>query len=170
MSPLDAARRLLEANESGLLPSDADGNCWYCYWHLLHDGSGHDSDCPWPALPQIVAALEAAERLESPVVLDIQYGTPDGVYCRDCGAGASSEALVIHAPDCAYRALVAALKREADAELSEPIGDHLSAIFSEAASRLDRGESAGIVPAHPLFQDFIRARNIDGQHRDGEPA
>lgn len=63
MTPLDAAERLMEANASGLLPSDADGNCWYCFWHLLHDGSGHDPDCPWPVLPRIVAALEVAERV-----------------------------------------------------------------------------------------------------------
>jgi hypothetical protein len=59
-SLLDDARRLLEdrpARGGSVLKSHPQGRCYYC----AGDGYGdpHAPDCPWRALPQIVAALEA---------------------------------------------------------------------------------------------------------------
>ena len=54
MSVLDDARRLVA---SGSAPVDDQGDCWFCQ-AMTRD---HESDCPWLALPRIVAALEAAE-------------------------------------------------------------------------------------------------------------
>jgi hypothetical protein len=63
MSLLDDARRLLEdrpARGGSVLKSHPQGRCYYC----AGDGYGepHAPDCPWLALPQIVAALEGRER------------------------------------------------------------------------------------------------------------
>lgn len=51
MGLLDDARQLTAVSPMN------DGICVYC------DMSDHSPDCPWLALPRIVAALEAAERL-----------------------------------------------------------------------------------------------------------
>jgi hypothetical protein len=54
VTPLDAARQI-----RAIEPLELD-TCVYC-----GGGRPHAPDCPWLALPQIVAALEAAERVSS---------------------------------------------------------------------------------------------------------
>jgi hypothetical protein len=70
MTPLEAARRLAEENEPQLetmwqiegvnMRGRAPNMYRFCHKNV---GQGHAPDCPWLALPRIVAALEAAERV-----------------------------------------------------------------------------------------------------------
>ena len=65
MTPLEAARALADA---GFTPCEQDGWCFCSFCaSKVSEASGDDvehlTDCPWSVLPQIVAALEAAERL-----------------------------------------------------------------------------------------------------------
>jgi hypothetical protein len=58
MTPLKAARWIAEADAP-----EYEGICLLC--QRIRQGplrNGHTPDCPWPALPSIVRALEAAER------------------------------------------------------------------------------------------------------------
>lgn len=71
MSLLDDARRLVESN----VAENFDKECGFCGMSpSLHDVEGwtyradnlgalHYPECPWLAMPRIVAALEAADRL-----------------------------------------------------------------------------------------------------------
>lgn len=66
MSLLDDARRLLADRPirgGSALKSHPSGRCYYC----LGDGYGepHAPDCPWLSMSKIVAALEAAEHVET---------------------------------------------------------------------------------------------------------
>lgn len=69
----DDARRLAVSN-----PVVAEGKiaigavCAVCWVE-----GGHDSECPWLALPRIVAALEAAERLSRIVTQEQYHHTED---------------------------------------------------------------------------------------------
>ena len=59
---MDAARQLAEkATEADLW--DNCGGHLGCYCCKADSGADHESDCPVPAFPRIVAALEAAERV-----------------------------------------------------------------------------------------------------------
>ena len=57
MRLLDDARRL-----AADMPArgGSGGRCYYC---LGHPVGTHEDGCPWDSMPQIVEALEAAERL-----------------------------------------------------------------------------------------------------------
>ena len=59
MSLLDAARRLAETDPAELVNSHS--RCHWC--EEFTSTEQHTPDCPWLAMPQIVAALEAAERV-----------------------------------------------------------------------------------------------------------
>ena len=108
MTPLDAAKRLVE---HGMVIRHSDGykNCGYCGQSSATghgDGTNHSIPCIVPSLPNIVAALEAAERLptEEPVE---EYGAERSyVFCR--GDAINDR----HTPGCCYQSLVAALKGE----------------------------------------------------------
>jgi hypothetical protein len=61
MSLVDDAKRLADTN-----PHEAGWQCPFCGMpNGRHSGFGdrHHADCPWLAMPRIVAALEAAERV-----------------------------------------------------------------------------------------------------------
>lgn len=63
MSLLDAVRRLRpETYTSETLDAGYQEVCVRCNHRL---DQGHAPDCPWLAMPRIVAALEAAERLSA---------------------------------------------------------------------------------------------------------
>lgn len=87
--------------------------CVICKNPFAEGERGHDQDCPILALPQIVAALEAAER-----VVDDPMGTPEhGDYgtCWFCDQGEPQKRLLAdagHADACPWQALVAALAGE----------------------------------------------------------
>jgi hypothetical protein len=81
MSPLDAARRL--AGHSPVADFDVGYGCHVCEgpadipigdtdWRV-----DHKPDCPWLALPRIIAALEAAERVAEIDALGDQNGWVD---------------------------------------------------------------------------------------------
>lgn len=63
MTPLEAARKLASLSElidvEGTPITDVRVYA-ICGMPVHH---GHDPDCPWIAVPKIVAALEAAERM-----------------------------------------------------------------------------------------------------------
>ncbi len=58
MTPLEAARKMAETCPT-FEPEPGVVHCAVCYAYL----PTHAPDCPWLAMPQIVAALEAAEHL-----------------------------------------------------------------------------------------------------------
>ena len=88
MTPLEAARRLATGQR-------LTHPCAYC-GHVMPN---HDASCPIHALPQIVAALEAAER-----VVTAQQAVIEAIRHRGSLAEADAE---LRAADLA---LVAALK------------------------------------------------------------
>lgn len=92
MSLLYDARRI---QNGGAI--DVNGRCYFCGYDLAGDDP-HAPDCPWRSMPQIMATLEAAERL-------IAEGPPktDAPKCSYCGAWFKDE---LHAGDCAWWALV----------------------------------------------------------------
>lgn len=57
---LEAARAIMNG-EDGSPPVNALARCHWCYEFALTDP--HRPDCPWLAMPLIVKALEAAERV-----------------------------------------------------------------------------------------------------------
>lgn len=74
MSLLDAARRVLLGNVSVHLVHDPEHGatyvCLHCSTRVLYssgEGFTHAEDCPALAMPQIVAALEAAEAVADAV-------------------------------------------------------------------------------------------------------
>lgn len=63
MTPLDAARRLMDSSAS------SDDQCPHCGQYIgplrFHEAPApHAADCPWLALPKIVAALELVEQID----------------------------------------------------------------------------------------------------------
>lgn len=63
MSVLDDARRLAEIDPWYEHERAGTSFCIACGAYEDHTGRHHNPDCSWRALPGIVAALEAAERL-----------------------------------------------------------------------------------------------------------
>lgn len=77
MTPLEAARRLAATDPMTRVRDDVYGTCDWC-----GDYDQHKADCPWLAMPQIVAALEAAEAV-SMSLAETRDGAPDfGVVQR----------------------------------------------------------------------------------------
>lgn len=106
MSPLEAARRL--AATDPFVDNERAGTfCVFC-----DAPKYHASDCPWLAMPKIVAALEAAERMSRlvPRCHDL-----DDLRCFSCDAILDDDAnpLKGHYDDCPTMALRAAFVREA---------------------------------------------------------
>ena len=81
MSLLDDARRL-----AGVWPTDRYDNCVFCYEIQRSDEPTHAPDCPWLAMPQIVAALEAAERLVESNELIVEGEGTWKLHCLSCEA------------------------------------------------------------------------------------
>lgn len=102
MTPLEAAKRLADAS--------IGVHCDFCTGSPI---SGHFEDCPLFAVPQIVAALEAAERMAA-VEPDFQdEAIDDGQIVRRCAVCQwvpSPRFDGGHHPDCEYQALVVALE------------------------------------------------------------
>lgn len=102
MNALDATRRLLVEMP---VRGGSGGRCYYC---LGDDGGAfHQSDCPWLALPRIVQALEAAQR-----VVEVDPPTIEDSWCRLCRRrvfGFANAEPEPHAPDCSWLALETAL-------------------------------------------------------------
>lgn len=104
-------------------------NCLMCNSDHFRDGHreidpdreiDHAPDCSWLAMPKIVAALEAADRLVllSPEDETLMVGVWDchwcgGVLVNESGYRVVEVEVAGHAPDCDWQALVAALKGEA---------------------------------------------------------
>lgn len=140
MSVLDDARRLANGagdDCSGPIFFDArvgKGRCGYCY--QLIPEQGHDSQCPVPRFPKIVAALESVERVaEYPGVTFSDHHEDNctdrhTIMCMCCGEQARCDCTeeecddprtwapavernyqrIVHDQDCVVQALVAALK------------------------------------------------------------
>jgi hypothetical protein len=112
---LDDARYLAE--NAPIYTTDLDGQsvyfCVHCDLgdpHWKAGGFKHAPDCPWLALPKIVAALEAAERTSKfdPWSDNGYIGT---VWeCFGCGVRGDDKT---HAEDCPWQAFSAALRDEA---------------------------------------------------------
>jgi hypothetical protein len=116
MTPLEAARRLAECEPYSPPLLSADGSiCAFCggdaddgrHWV---EGKGwidgpHCDDCPWLALPKIIAALEAAERLSSETG-PVAFAIPPRVLCRVCDSEGSDWT---HTARCPWAALREAL-------------------------------------------------------------
>ena len=126
MSPLEAARRLLD----GLEPHGMEGQALrlrvlsggmstgYRYWFC--DGAapmadGHAPDCPWLAAPRILATLETFERI-LPMFLRGSYLDDDGMptvwTCENCGGQGRTQDGVEHSATCRIGLMVAALRGE----------------------------------------------------------
>lgn len=124
MSLVDAARKLWEAGAS------MDEHCHHCDSYITsflpaeHQTGEHSPDCPWLALPQIVAALEAAEKV-------LTAGEPggattdgaayrwDGGECQFCGGYGPvmrGQYESGHQVDCPWMALRAALRGDGGME------------------------------------------------------
>jgi hypothetical protein len=111
VSLLDDARRLdaLRVRQRRMI-------CVACKQPFADGERGHAPDCPLLSMPKVVAALEAAERLAS---VTIAEGAT--VWCHWCGGlieapDSYDPPLPFseqHAPNCPWRALVAALTGEA---------------------------------------------------------
>ena len=86
MSLLDAAQRLIDVG-----PPMYDGICLACYGmsraETLADNE-HATDCPWLALPAIVAALAAAEGYHAALA---RYGGHLSINCFPGGPHESGE-------------------------------------------------------------------------------
>lgn len=110
MSLLGDARRL--ADSDGLVFIDGyDDHDYYCPLdcNASDRHQDHNCDCPWLALPKIVAVLEAAERFANNMIRDTFQGACGeiSVYvCGACGATASWEPEKIeHWDDCVGQTL-----------------------------------------------------------------
>ena len=111
MSLLDDARRLAEGGP----PTYEDMFCLLCDAQVVAFGVNpvypagpHRIDCPWPAMPRIVAALEAAGRIanDSPLDSKVAQGGAEVEACKFCYGEFAHEA------DCPWQALVAAMRGE----------------------------------------------------------
>lgn len=71
MTPLDAAKALVGQSEP-VSPIGYGSTRVLCRTKL---GDDHEPDCPWPHLPAIIAALEAAQ-----AVVDRAFFREDGAY------------------------------------------------------------------------------------------
>lgn len=102
MSLVDDVKRL--AADDPVEADDEQGYPAFCRLCLSY--KPHAPDCPWLAMPKIVAALEAAERVAAadPWVDDGSWGG-DVLVCWACHGEKPS-----HRPGCAQQALVAALR------------------------------------------------------------
>ena len=99
MTPLEAARRLITGQR-------LTHPCAYC-GHMMPD---HDTSCPIHTLPQIVAALEAAERVaRASAQIDL-----DGLTDKQEWDSAWQSDALKNQFLPSVRALVAALKGETD--------------------------------------------------------
>lgn len=99
MSLLDDARRLAKIeNAVAVDDGDAGHGKYGCCGEA--DYRGHLRDCPWLAMPRIVAALEAAEEL-------LFYTIGWSLRCVFCSACTEHGD---HNQSCPWQALVAALK------------------------------------------------------------
>lgn len=70
----------------------------------------HLPGCPILALPRIVAALEAAERMTGPLAPVIVGSDAVGRYCTECDETSDFADPPAHADDCPWQALAAALE------------------------------------------------------------
>jgi hypothetical protein len=116
MTPLEAARKILD--EGPLLGQTSDDyRSWYtCVFCVAEqewaDDFPHKPDCPWLAMPKIVAALEAAE-----AVLHNEMGSPeqDDGTCWFCMQGSPQMrdlSRANHADGCEWKALKVSMKGE----------------------------------------------------------
>lgn len=98
MSLLEDARAISESAPS------SDDQCPHCSAYIGPVRGGdygeHSPDCPWLAMPRIVAALEAAEKVASDMPLDEGHAE-----CYYCGGWRDH-----HAAGCPWQALAAALR------------------------------------------------------------
>jgi hypothetical protein len=113
MTLIEDARRLKQANPFVCRPESSEWRqediCFACY------GDGfHTHDCPTLAIPHIVAALEAAERMltDGSAVAYISAGPGDFYECNFCYEMGDLREDVEHKPACSWQALVSALKGE----------------------------------------------------------
>lgn len=119
MSLLEDARRLAEHE-----PIYNNGSYGYC-GELARSGL-HASDCPWLAMPRIVAALEAAERMQQALygmygelsqhLLDYGMGAEPHPECRKCGQVWPCDAETLRQRG---NALIDTLKDEAQSDISQ---------------------------------------------------
>lgn len=110
MSLLDDARRLAETDPAELVNSHS--RCHWC--EEFTSTEQHTLDCPWLAIPKIVAALETAERI-------VQQGPTNECYygkCRYCGGDIVGGPMrMLHTDDCPLGALEVALSNDEKAEV-----------------------------------------------------
>lgn len=103
-SLVEDARRL----DNAPLPTDDEGRCWFC--EEIPSEEGHHGPCPWLALPRIVQALEAAERVAERFPEDEKGRDILGSRFRKCAFCWHADiGGTLHAEDCPWQVLVAAL-------------------------------------------------------------
>lgn len=116
MSLLEDARRLAER---GFTPweDSCHWTCESCGCHVETDEeastwTGHAPDCPWLAMPRIVAALEAAEWVAADGGCFPDEANDGQTFnrCTFCYWGPSPKYDGGHHEECPYQALVAALE------------------------------------------------------------
>lgn len=112
MSPLDAARQLLDGvepyREANRFSGERGPTYWYCRGRAPM-ADGHMPGCPWLARPKLVAALEAAERVaaKEPIYGET-WRSERCVYCDGPPGG--------HEEDCLWHRLQGALRGGPDVE------------------------------------------------------
>ena len=103
MTPLEAARKMLDDPMGENLLGDPA--CPFCDVLYLAAGSKHAPDCPWIAMPKIVAALEIVRELaeRGPFADRNDMGDVDG--CNTCSAGVGRDINdpANHEPSCLWR-------------------------------------------------------------------
>lgn len=107
MSLLEDAKRL---DDPLLVIRNDEYGCPFCGAHeYTRQEFVHESDCPWLAMPRIVAALEAASKVAAsdPCFRD---EVPDPGIVSRCVFCLWVPSLEGHHPDCEHQALVAALE------------------------------------------------------------
>lgn len=80
MTPLEAAKALTDPEQNGatyMAATPDDGDQRYCM-ACNRRVTDHAASCPWLAMPQIVAALEAAENIG-------EWLRDDAGRCIECG-------------------------------------------------------------------------------------
>lgn len=117
MTLIEDARRLAATEPSMIVSKygDSFSQCFACR-RMVDDGEPHTSDCPWLALPKIMAALEVAEQT-LPAFLGGFYldddGNPTVWACENCGGTGRTRECVEHGPKCRIGKMQAALRGEA---------------------------------------------------------
>lgn len=110
VTPLEALRQIANGEDGHPLVNGLQ-RCHWCYEFVTTDP--HLPDCPWLAMPQIVKALEAAEKVTAHGWV---LNNDNDETCVLCGAmqplawDEDDDPDLVHEADCPGESLVRALK------------------------------------------------------------